>query len=145
MKTQRYNLLTTAIVGAVHANQPQVGGTKWEPTNANDVQEAELLCKAGYAEKIDAVKGDEVTPTWLQRQDALAKTKAEEPIQEPGQTVSNDDMEALALILDGSVDSVTAELDGLNEDELRQLDALEAAGKGRKGVHEAIAAALDQG
>lgn len=150
MKKQRYNLLTTLIVSALHPNEPQAPGTKWEPTNVIDIQEADALVASNYAEKVDAAKDDTVTPTWLQRQDeakraAAAKADVVEPttvtIPEDDDTLSD---EELALVLEGNVDQVAAELDGLTVEQLQRLDAMEASedGKKRKGVADAIADAI---
>lgn len=141
MKNQRYSLLSTMLISAIHPNEPQAAGTVWEPTNAIDIQEAELLCKAGYAEHTTASKG-EVVATKLQREDARPA-----PVNEkPDDTGSNDDLddEMLDLILDGSVENVAAELDGLSVEQLQRLGQLERKGKDRKGVHEAIAAAIEE-
>ena len=49
----------------------------------------------------------------------------------------------LKAILDGTVDAVVGELDGLDEASLQRLAELEAAGKQRKGVADAITAAIE--
>lgn len=142
MKNQRYSLLSTMLISAIHPNEPQAAGTVWEPTNAIDIQEAELLCKAGYAEHTTASKDDVVTATKLQREDAKP---ASAPVNEnPADTGDDLDDEMLALILDGSVENVAAELDGLSAEQLKRLVQLERKGKDRKGVHEAIAAAIEE-
>lgn len=160
MKNQRYNLLTTIIVSSLHPNEPQQAGTKWEPTNAMDIQEADALCEVNYAEKVEAAKGDTVTPTWLQRQDAAKKQLSLDSGMEPGEqhtqpqaataTTSTDKAltdEQLGLILEGSVDNVRAELGGLTQEQLDKLWELEddkaSGGKQRKGVFEAINEAID--
>lgn len=151
MKNQRYHLLTKLIVSALHPNEPQSAGTKWDPTNAIDIQEANELVQMTYAERIDGNKADTVTPTWLQRQDeGLRKVDADEAdeavVPLAGKIVADDQLD---LILEGNVESVRAELDGLSSEQLHRLDELEGAegGKRRKGVHDAITdavAALDQ-
>jgi hypothetical protein len=155
MKNQRYNLLTTLIVSALHPNEPFPVGTTWEPTNAIDIQEAEALCLAGYAKKIDGGASDKLQPTWLQKQDE-AKRKAAEQEQsqdeeDPAPTITSDEDEELRAILLGNVEQVRAELDGLTAAQLLRLDELEGdkeqGGKARKGVHDAINeayAALEQ-
>lgn len=151
MKNQRFNLLTTLIVSALHPNEPQPAGTKWEPTNVIDIQEANELVLANYAEKIDADKSHTVTPTWLQRQDEAKRKAAEEVVSEPEPDStpdggSDDDLtdDELALVLEGNVEQVKAELDGLTVEQLKRLDALEGAegAKQRKGVTDAIADAI---
>lgn len=155
MKNQRYSLLTTIIVSALHPNEPQQAGTKWEPTNAIDIGEANELVGIGYAEKIDASKDDVLTLTVLQRQDEAKRKAAEaEDVEVEPDPLADDTLadEELALILDGNVEQVKAELDGLTAAQLHRLDELEGdkeqGGKQRKGVHDAIAdaiAALDDG
>lgn len=149
MKNQRYNLLTTLIVSALHPNEPQAAGTIWEPTNTIDIQEADELVLADYAEKIDHDEDDVITPTWLQRQDE-AKRKAEEPAEEEPVAVAPFEGRVigdagLALILEGSVEQVKAELAGLSSEQLLRLSELEGdkeqGGKQRKGVADAIEAA----
>lgn len=147
MKTQRYNLLTTCIVTGLHPNEPQGAGTKWEPTNAIDVQEAEQLTELTYAERWDARKEDVVSKTWLQKQDEAKQAAAAEAAGdfEPGtgnNEVTGDDADLL-LILGGNVEAVTGEIDGLDVDQLRRLYELESAGKNRKGVAEAINEAIE--
>ena len=148
MKNQRYKLLTMLIVSALHPNEPYGAGTVWEPTNTIDIQEAEQLVLATYAEKIDGDKDDAVTPTLLQRQDE-AKRKSEADEEAPasdivpftGRVLTDDE---LALILEGDIKAVKPELDGLSAEQLYRLDELEGTegGKKRKGVHDAIADAL---
>lgn len=158
MKNQRYSLLTTIIVSALHPNEPQQAGTKWEPTNAIDIGEANELVQIGYAEKIDANKDDVLTLTVLQRQDEAKRKAAAEADEELADPLADNTLtggltdEELALILEGNIDQVKAELDGLTAAQLHRLDELEGdkeqGGKQRKGVHDAIAdaiAALDDG
>lgn len=157
MKNQRYKLLTTIIVSALHPNEPHAPGTVWEPTNAIDVQEADQLVEAKYAEKTSDAKAT-VTPTWLQRQDDAKRKAVEAPAEEPvpgSKSSTQDDGlsdEELELVLEGNVEQVKAELDGLTREQLLRLDELEGdkdqGGKQRKGVHDAIAdaiAALEDG
>jgi hypothetical protein len=156
MKTQRYNLLTALIVSALHPNEPQAPGTKWEPTNAIDVQEANELTLAGYAEKIEAKASDKITPTWLQRQDEARRKAAVEaevadvPRVDPNANDGQGDGggfsdEELKLILAGSVEQIKAELEGLTADQLLRLAELEGDaeqdGKQRVTAIQAIEAA----
>lgn len=135
-KNQRFRLLTTCIVAALHPNQQQVAGAVWEPTNVIDQQEAEALRGVGYAEHCN----DDVTHlTVLQQQDA-AKAKAADA--ETGDDSGNDTNDGwpkpAADILAGNVDEVTAELENLSVEQLDELSKLEAAGQSRKGVQNAI-------
>ena len=149
MKNTRYKLLTSIIVSALHPNEPQAGGVVWEPTNTIDQHEADLLVKSGYAEEHEATKDDKLTPTWLQRQDEAKRKReaADVPVstidlQSQGQVAFTDD--ELNLILDGNVDQVTAELDGLDAATLERLETLEGRReKPRAGVSKAIAAAIE--
>lgn len=155
MSNQRYKLLTTLIVSALHPNEPQQAGGVWEPTNAIDIQEAEYLVKTGYAEEHTATKKDVVLKTWLQQQDEAKRKKAAEDAgeEEPATVVTTPPAgektytdEELLLVLDGNVENVEAELEGLTLDALNRLDVLEDredGGKKRKGVHDAIAAAIE--
>lgn len=152
MKSQRYNLLTTLIVSALHPNEPFGVGTIWEPTNTVDIHEAEALCEMKYAKHHAATKDDKVEPTWLQKQDA--KRIAEEDAADASNGFDPDDLgegsgdkdlsdAELALILEGSVDAVSAELADLTEPQLIRLAGLEEAReRPRKGVADAIADAV---
>lgn len=149
MKNKRYNLLTTLIVSALHPNEPFGAGTKWEPTNAIDIREAEELTAAKYAEEWTPRKEDELTLTRLQKEDAAkgsgaaGESTVDDDVADPaaGDGLSDDE---LSLILDGSVDAVAAELEGLDEDTLRRLYELEAAReRPRKGVADAINDAIE--
>lgn len=151
MKTQRYKLLTTLIVSALHPNEPQAAGTVWAPVNVIDVQEAEALVTASYAEKTDDDKAP-LASTVLERQDAARKRKEAEDRGEtvedskpPAPVVSEDD-QVLSLILEGTVDQVKAELEGLTAEQLTRLGELEAekGEKARKGVADAVAEALEE-
>lgn len=150
MKNQRYKLLTTIIVSALHPNEPNDAGTVWEPVNVIDIQEAKALVQAGYAEETSDTKTP-LASTVLERQDAARKAKeaADRGEELPKQPVStNDEDEKLSLILSGNVEQVRAELEGLTSAQLLRLDELEGdaeqGGKQRKGVAEAIAEAYEQ-
>jgi hypothetical protein len=148
MKTQRYNLLTALIVSALHPNEPQAPGTKWEPTNAIDVQEANELTLAGYAEKIEAKASDKITPTWLQRQDEARRKAAVEaevadvPRVDPN---ANDGQGDGGGFSDEELEQIPAELEGLTADQLLRLAELEGDaeqdGKQRVTAIQAIEAA----
>ena len=47
----KFKLLTTAIVSAIHPNEPARVGSVWEPKSAPDISEAEALQAIGYAEQ----------------------------------------------------------------------------------------------
>lgn len=55
-----------------------------------------------------------------------------------GTAAKANDGDTLATVLDGSVDEVVAQLDNFTVEELVQLRDLEAAGKNRKGIADAI-------
>ena len=129
-KNQRFRLLTTCIVAALHPNEQSPRGVVWEPDNVNDTQEALALRNVGYAEEAS----DDVThETVSQRQAAASRTAASEPAED-------DDVETpLADILAGNVDEVTAALADLTAEQLKALADLEAKCGNRKGVQNAIA------
>lgn len=154
MKTQRYKLLTTLIVSALHPNEVHQTGTVWAPSNRMDILEAEDLVKSGYAEKTNDTKAS-LASLALDRKEAARQRQAaidrgEDPdagaASAPVVTdTSTSDDEVLSLILEGSVDQVVAELEGLTEAQLQRLAELEAGenGKKRKGVAEAVEAAVE--
>lgn len=110
----KYRLLTTAIVSALHINQPQPRGTVWEGAEgSSEAQEGDALVAVGFAE---------ITNEAVTKKDELADT----------------DTPLLAL-LEGSVAEVTAALEGLDASQLKRLAKLEAKGAKRKGVADAIA------
>ena len=132
-KNQRFRLLTTCIVAALHPNEQSPRGAVWEPDNVNDTQEALALRNVGYAEEAS----DDVThETVSQRQAAASRTT--KPDGEPGE---DDTLGMLADILAGNVDEVTNALDTteLTVAQLKALADLEAKGSNRKGVQNAIA------
>ena len=129
-KNQRFRLLTTCIVAALHPNEQAQRGAVWEPDNVNDTQEALALRNVGYAEETSE---DVTHETVSQRQAAASRTAASEPAED-------DDVETpLADILAGNVDEVTAALADLTAEQLKALADLEAKGGNRKGVQNAIA------
>jgi hypothetical protein len=147
MKTQRYRLLTTLIVSALHRNEPHPKGTEWAPSNVIDVQEADALVQSGYAEKVTGDSKAPLASTVFEREDAARKRQEAldrgEDLEDTKPVTDADDV--LWLILDGSVDDVTAELEGLTPEQLTRLAELEASadGKKRKGVADAVAQYLD--
>ena len=129
-KNQRFRLLTTCIVAALHPNEQSSRGAVWEPDNVNDTQEALALRNVGYAEETSE---DVTHETVSQRQAAASRTAASEPAEDY-------DVETpLADILAGNVDEVTAALADLTAEQLKALADLEAKGSNRKGVQNAIA------
>lgn len=134
--SKKIKLLTTCIVGALHPNEQQAAGAVWQPDNHNDEQEAQALINVGYAKEVnEAVTHQTVS----QRQSALTKVAKADP---------DDGIDAeapLAELLEGTVDDVTNKLDTteLTVEQLKALANLEAKGKSRKGVQDAIAQYLD--
>lgn len=158
MSTPRYRLLTTLIVSALHPNEPHPAGTEWAPKNVLDVKEADELVQVGYAEQVKGTSNAPLASLVLDREDAARKRKealdrGEDPdadvvVTEKKQPPANTgDDEVLSLILEGNVDQVKAELDGLTVEQLLRLAELEGdaeqGGKQRKGVLEAIDAAVE--
>jgi hypothetical protein len=149
MKTQRYRLLTTLIVSALHPNEPHPTGTEWAPVNVIDIQEADSLVLSGYAEKSEGKGSAPLASTVIERQDAARKAKEAadrgETVDDDAGSNLNETDQVLTLILEGSVDQVKAELDGLTGEQLQRLSELEdgADGKQRKGVADAITAAIE--
>lgn len=155
MKTQRYKLLTTLIVSALHPNEPHQAGTEWAPKNVLDIREADELVTAGFAEKVG---GDSKSPLASlvldrkeearRRQEAIDRGENPDEGDTTAETVVTDDNggnteeAVLTLILEGNIDQVKSELPGLTEPQLQRLAELELAGQGRKGVAEAIEAAV---
>jgi hypothetical protein len=119
--SKKYKLLTTAIVSALHPNQPQAGGSVWEPKDRNEVLEAEALHQAGLAE-----------PT---NESATVRTLTD-AAEAAAEDVSDED------VLSGSIDEVVASLDQYDDAGLKRLAKLEKKGKDRKGIADAIAAKL---
>lgn len=75
---------------------------------------------------------------WMERKDGKpikAKAKAAAKVEAP----KDDTPDPLAALLAGNVPDVIGRLDGLSDDELVKLAALEEAGGKRKGVASAIA------
>ena len=131
-KNQRFRLLTTCIVAALHPNEQSPRGAVWEPDNVNDTQEALALRNVGYAEETS----EDVTHETVSQRQAAA-SRANKPDGEPAE---DDDVETpLADILAGNVDEVTAALADLTAEQLKALADLEAKGGNRKGVQNAIA------
>lgn len=155
MKTQRYKLLTTLIVSALHPNEVHQAGTVWAPTNRMDIIEAEDLVKAGYAEHTGDTKAPLASLALDRKEEARRRQEAIDRGENPdegdttAETVVTDDKTGgdteeavLTLILEGNIDQVKSELPGLTEPQLQRLAELELAGQGRKGVAEAIEAAV---
>lgn len=70
--------------------------------------------------------------------DAVKPAKAEKPKDPPKEQAKTDD--PLAKRLEGNVEEATADLETLEDADLAKLAELETAGKGRKGVLDAIEA-----
>ena len=170
MSNQRYNLLQTAIVAAINAGVQSERNTVWEPTEKNDVLEADALVRMGYAELTDKPV---TTNTHAERQLAKRKEQGDPPISgasidaikqadgtfrdsfgrqvnedgtlyNPNQGATDGDP-VLAEVLKGTVPDVEDELESgeYTAEQLDQLEAMEKAGQGRKGVMDAIQAARD--
>lgn len=151
MKTQRYKLLTTLIVSALHPNEPHQAGTEWAPKNVLDIREADELVAVGFAEKVGDSKAPLASLALDRKEEARRRQEAIDRGENPdegAETVVADDNggntedQVLALILEGTVDQVKSELTGLTEAQLQRLAELELAGHGRKGVAEAIEVAV---
>lgn len=140
MKNQRFKLTTALIVSALHPNEPFPDGTIWEPSNGADQSEARELVQSGYAVEHEATKDDVVVPTLDQARIEAARKESQPDDEDDG---SEGDDADLKSILDGSVESVAGELDGLDHAQLHRLAELENAGKQRVGVGKAIEAALE--
>lgn len=98
-------------------------GTVLQAKNKADETNFAELVSMGYAVE---VKGDKP-----------------EPAAPPAPPVPADGDLAILEVLKGNAEQVIAEIGAFNKEELQRALVLEAAGKARKGVSEAITAALE--
>ena len=155
-----YRLLTTAIVTALDASNPTLRGTVWNPEEILDIQEAEALEKVGIAEQTkdkptvetaavrNANKAKEaplsgVAVNAILQPDGTYKSDQGVRVNADGTAYKDGQNEELIALLQGSVPEIVDALDGLDEDQLQELRALEEAGKARKGVLDGIAQYFD--
>jgi hypothetical protein len=157
-----YRLLTTAIVAALHTNEPTARGAVWAPTDRTDQLEADALVKVGYAEetnvkathetiaeknagkgkKAPPLSGDEVDA--IRQPDGTFLSAAGVQVNEDGTPfASMEDTVIGEFLAHNAADVVAALADATPEHKamLPRMAELETAGKGRKTVLEAIEAA----
>jgi len=152
--SKNYKLLRTAIVTALDASNPSPRGAVWTPAETLDIHEAEALARIGVAQETkEAVT---LQTAAERRANAPAKpaplsgivdaTRQEDAtfINKNGQRVNEDgsdydDKEAArAAFLARNADDVIADIDNVPKAALAALHDLEAKGKGRKTVLEAL-------
>lgn len=134
--SKKFRLLTTAIVAALHPNEPQAVGTVWEADERAHELEGEALVAAGYA--AIAGKGEAATKT-----DDADDTRTPEEIERD---------EAIGKFIGRPADEVIADLKKISEnadsltDEQRatlpHMLTAEQNGKKRKTVLEALEAVI---
>lgn len=156
MANKRYKLLTTAIVTALDASNPTARGAVWEPAEVMEKQEAEALLRSGYAEETKSditaetvnvrnskAKGARAPLSGIvdatRQDDGTFRNRDGVRVNEDGTPFADGDDE-LVEMLTGNVDDVVAGLADLSPEQRTRLGALEAGGKGRKGIADAIAA-----
>jgi hypothetical protein len=155
-------LLTTAIVSALHSNEPCARGVIWAPTERTDQLEADALVKMGYAEETDGkathptiaeknagkgkkdapVSGDEVDA--IRQPDGTFLSAAGVPVNQDGSPYESPEDAAITEFLSNNAGDVVAALKEASPEHkamLPRMAELETAGKGRKTVLEAIEAA----
>jgi hypothetical protein len=168
-----FNLLTTAIISTIHANQPVPAGSIWKPEEREEVLEAEALESRGFAQRTNE-KVNTLTALQRARRDAEKPSDEDVPlsgvkfeaIRQPdgtflspsGVRVNEDGTiyqepviaieDTIRTKLEGTVDEVSAYIDDLlNGDDpksqIELLTSLETAGKNRKGVLEVAGQALE--
>lgn len=117
-KKTRFTLLTMCIVSSLHSNEPQPRGTEWEGAEGSAAaREGEALVAAGFA----------------------SSSKPAVNIKSSNLAPEVDTDAKLTAILAGTVAEITDALEGLDASELKRIAKLEAKGKGRQGVADAIA------
>lgn len=125
----------------IKATKKVIVGTSATPLRIGDVAtnvddaEAKALISVGYASEASAKDVE----AFKARIAAENKARGDAPSNKGKDTSKTDNGDDLAAILDGTVPEVVAKLDTLTVEQLVALRSLEAAGKGRAGVLDAIA------
>jgi hypothetical protein len=162
MSNKSYRLLTTAIVSALHPNEPTARGAVWAPSERNDQLEADALVNVGYAEETNvkathetlaeknAGKGKKSPPVSGTEVDAIRQpdgtflSAAGVQVNADGTPfASMEDTVIGEFLANNATDVIAALADATPEHKamLPRMAELEQAGKARKTVLEAIDAA----